>query len=156
MLTTGISFCIHSKFNINFNVCSDDMLISVHVSSLYSCSVWYCYVYSHLHHLKVIFAMYCYRSANSYSCPVCENPLQILAAALPILCSPSSTPEKGIPTEVTPSSSPTPPGQETSAKRSYYMSCLLCRWTSRDCHMDDASVGKKHLFTVLHVFSFYL
>ena len=79
-----------------------------------------------------------FRSANSFSCPLCENPLQVLAAALPLLPSPAASAlvEKSSVTSM-PSTS-----KDTSVKRSYYMMCVVCRWTSRDSHMDDASVGK--------------
>lgn len=91
-----------------------------------------------------------YRCNKCFECPSCQHTLSSRATTVHI---PRETEAKSdskgdAKTEATPSgtstSTPVPEADKStklSARKMYYLSCLACRWTSRDVGLPDQTNG---------------
>lgn len=86
-----------------------------------------------------------YRCNKCFECPSCQHTLSSRATTVHI---PRETDAKTESTSAAAGTeSPAPPeteksAQKTTPKKMYYLSCLACRWTSRDVGLPDQPNGK--------------
>ncbi|KAH8254678.1 hypothetical protein KR032_011614 [Drosophila birchii] len=89
--------------------------------------------------------------ANCFDCPCCQHTLSARATTVPVVrkseeSKDAKKPEdEGVESPAAASTPPTPASSKPSAvpttKKMYYLSCLSCRWTSRDAGIPDQGVA---------------
>ncbi|XP_022232227.2 dynactin subunit 4 [Drosophila obscura] len=84
--------------------------------------------------------------ANCFDCPCCQHTLSARAATVPVVRKSEET--KDGESKESPSAAATPPATASSkpsaiptTKKIYYLSCLSCRWTTRDVGIPDQGVA---------------
>ncbi|ALC42022.1 CG12042 [Drosophila busckii] len=83
--------------------------------------------------------------ANCFDCPCCHHTLSPRATAVPVVRKSEESKDKDKEGESGADSSPATPSTKPSAlpttKKMYYLSCLSCRWTTRDVGIPDQGVA---------------
>lgn len=80
-----------------------------------------------------------YRCNKCFECPSCQHTLSSRATTVHVSRESDAKTEKGEST-----ASPAPEAEKvtkTAARKMYYLSCLACRWTSRDVGLSDQTNG---------------
>lgn len=88
-----------------------------------------------------------YRCNKCFECPSCQHTLSSRATTVHIPREGDAKAESTSTGTATGTESPAPPEAEKSTqkmtpKKMYYLSCLACRWTSRDVGLPDQPNGK--------------
>lgn len=87
-----------------------------------------------------MFHEYVDRCSNCFKCPCCFQTLSTRAGHVPL--------------RVVPADGEDSKDVKTTPKKVYYLSCSLCRWTSRDAGIPDQSMGmftQKSYVYIYHV-----
>lgn len=101
-----------------------------------------------------------YRCNKCFECPSCQHTLSARATTVQI-----SKPESGgaegdvKPDPDSAASAEAEKSAKLTTRKMYYLSCLACRWTSRDVGLPDQTNGQLHncdyfmmLFNLNHIF----
>lgn len=97
-----------------------------------------------------------YRCNKCFECPSCQHTLSARATTVQITKTESGGAEADV--------KPDPDGAAAAAeaektaklttRKMYYLSCLACRWTSRDVGLPDQTNGQLHNCDDLHLVCF--
>lgn len=81
-----------------------------------------------------------YRCNKCFECPSCQHTLSSRATTVQIPRAEGDAKADGSPAP-TSSASDAEKTPKTTTRKMYYLSCLACRWTSRDAGLSDQTNG---------------